>query len=193
MDAGYLDIVHLSGYAMAFPGSSQMSVTPHCALHHNQSDYGTPIYQVGMVESIAQFTGAGVPIGKIVVAMQAGGMPWVGGVMTSTTGPTPRGTINGASYGARYPNDRWTGGGTAPTTPPRVTYRNRAALGGTELYDALSQTFFISKTGPSASQDLYWASENPVSAAAKRAYWQTQGAAGVGSGNSRTMTRRSRS
>ena len=98
--------------------------------------------------------------------------------MTSTTGPTPRGASG--RYGARYPNDSWAGGGTAPTTPPEVTYRNRAPLGGTEEYDELSETFFISRTGATASQDLYWASENPVSAAAKRAYWQAQGAAGVG-------------
>ena len=45
-------------------------------------DSGLP---VGQKESVAQFTGVGIPIGKIVVAIQAGGVPWTGGVMTSTS------------------------------------------------------------------------------------------------------------
>ena len=111
---GLVDAIQVNGYALTFPGNSGQKVWHHGALHHDVSDFGTPTGNtaVGQIETIAQYTGAGVPIGQIKIGLQAGGVPWTGGNMTAPAGS--------AGNGARFPLDDWSGGGgVAPTTPPR--------------------------------------------------------------------------
>ena len=172
---GLIDAVQVNGYALSFPGTSGSKVWHHGALHHDVSDFGTPTGNtaVGQIETIGQYTTAGVPIGKIKIGLQAGGVPWVGGDMTA-----PAGSVN---HGARFPLDDWSGGGTIPVTDPEVTYR--AFLTGTlaetgSAVDADAVAFYAWKTNANPALELFWSSENPTTAAAKRTYWEAQGAGG---------------
>ena len=121
----HLDIAFLSGYAMVAPGVSSSQCWHHGALNHTVSDYGTPTAnaQHGIIKMVGQYTNdAGIPASKLALGIQAGGQPWVGGVM-SGTGGNPGGPS--AGHGARFPLDIWTGGANAPDAQNEVTYRNR--------------------------------------------------------------------
>jgi hypothetical protein len=172
---GFIDSVQVNGYALAFPGITDDAVWHHGALNHNQSDFGTPTGDtaVGQIETIAQYTGAGVPINKIKIGLQAGGVPWVGGDMTS-----PAGSVD---HGARFPLDGWAGG-VAPVADPEVTYRDflagALAQTGSDV-DDLAVAFFAWKTNASPALELFWSSENAATAATKRAYWEGQGLGGL--------------
>jgi hypothetical protein len=174
LDNNFVTGFHFSGYAMLFPGFSGSQVRPHNSLHHNQSDFGEPTGNaaVGQIEGVAQFTSVGIPIGMIWLGDQAGGIPWTGGSMTG-----PAGSVG---HGARFPGDTWASGGTAPTTPNEITYRNRSSLALTATdVDDLAVAFYGYKTDASPANELFWASLDPTTAATKRAYWRSQGAAGM--------------
>lgn len=175
LDEGLIDYLHFSGYAILFPGYSGGQVRPHNALYHDQSDYGAPTGNsaVGQIEGIQQLTSIGVSPDVILMGDQAGGTPWVGGKMTS-----PSGSVG---HGARFPGDLWSGGGgSAPSSINEVTYRNRGTLNltGTKI-DQKAVSFFGWRTASNPSDELYWASADPVTLAAKREYWKQQGLRGI--------------
>ena len=171
---GDLDFVFLSGYAMVFPGVSNSQVWHHGALNHTVSDYGTPTggAQHGIVKLVGQFaTDAEIPPSKLILGIQAGGVPWIGGIMNG-----PAGSVG---HGARFPLNTWASG-NAPDAATEVTYRNRGDLALTgELVDALAVGYFGYKTNANPALELFWAAENPETCATKRAWAEGAGLAGI--------------
>lgn len=169
------DFINLVGYGNIFPNQAQQMVAPHNALNMAFDNAITPAVLNDMIETLAQYTDVGFPAEAILHSLQAGGVPWDGGIMTSPPGSVDR--------GARFPGDSWASGGQpALTTFNEVLFRNRAAQSwwpGSYTVDSAGDFAYVSFTGATAAQDMFWAFDSPETAAAKRAYWETQGIRGL--------------
>ena len=176
------DWILLPAYGFTFPNQSGQMVLPHNALNAAMDSGITPAIGNDMIETLEQFTDVGVPASKIIYGLQAGGVPWIGGVMTSgAAGNSP----SSVGRGARFPGDSWSaGGGVAPgTTWPdgELLFRDRSDVTGTSAYivDAAGDFAYVAFTGASAAFDVFCAFDSPETAVAKRAYWEAQGIGGL--------------